>query len=88
MRFWQLFFACVVTVVAATGSPAVEKSFTDFHEWFLASGGVAPKLRLQTFADMGTGLQALSAVVEGEEVISVPMDLVMCVLCTGDGTLT
>ena len=71
--------AAAVCCAAGTVLAQSDKVIDEFHEWFAAHGGIAPKLRLQRFADMGTGIQAVSAIAEDEEVIGVPMDMVMYV---------
>ena len=76
-----LFLLLAAAPMAALASPSASDAIRNFHEWFDANGGVAPKLRLQEFPGMGLGVAAVDAVAEDDVVISVPLTLVVCVMC-------
>lgn len=49
----------------------------DFHTWFEEKGGIATGIRLKAFERMGNGIQVMDNVDEGEQVLFVPIDVIM-----------
>lgn len=70
----------LLCLFAAPATCQVEDDpFPAFLDWFRARGGLAPKLTLSKFPNMGTGVQATEAVEENEDIIVVPMASVVYV---------
>ena len=64
------------------GAPQPEVSVEDvaaFHRWFLEAGGSTMGIQLATYRqELGeVGIRAVAPVAEGEQVLSIPLDLVM-----------
>jgi hypothetical protein len=69
-----LSFAALLCVAVCDGST---DKFSTFHEWFTARGGEASALKLARFPNMGTGVQTVAAVREGDAVIVAPLSTVV-----------
>jgi histone-lysine N-methyltransferase SETD3 len=55
---------------------AASERYARFYDWFRSHGGVANKVGVDSFGDMGLGVVALDKIAEGEEILKIPLSIV------------
>ena len=66
-------------VLTTEAVEAMEIRIKEFHAWFLQHGGKARDVRIEHFRSFGNGVKTLRDIKEGDEVLFVPIDIIMYV---------